>query len=66
MPRMSGLKVCADLKMDTKTKNIPVFMLTAKAQVRDIDAAMDVGADDYITKPFNPKEIANKIKLKLG
>ena len=54
MPVMNGLQVLAELKADTSTEHIPVFMLTAKGMLNDVTQALETGADDYITKPFNP------------
>lgn len=66
MPRMDGYEVCRLLKFDEKYKSIPIIMLTAKTQ--DIDKAMGkkVGADDYITKPFETQDLVDKIKKHLG
>ena len=66
MPKMDGYEVCRLLKFDEKYKSIPVIMLTAKAQ--DIDKAMGkkVGADDYITKPFETQDLVDKVKKHLG
>jgi len=66
MPKMDGYEVCRLLKFDEKYKSIPVIMLTAKAQ--DIDKAMGkkVGADDYITKPFETQDLVDKIKKYIG
>ena len=65
MPEQSGLEVLAILTKHRLTKNIPVFMLTAKGKMSDIDRAFDIGADDYITKPFTIMEMAKTIKRKL-
>lgn len=65
MPEMDGLEVLSELKHSSKTEHIPVFMLTAKGAIGDIDRAYDIGADGYITKPFDPKELGNTIKNKL-
>lgn len=66
MPKMDGYEVCRLLKFDEKYKSIPVIMLTAKTQ--DIDKAMGkkVGADDYITKPFETQDLVEKIKKYIG
>jgi DNA-binding response OmpR family regulator len=66
MPKMDGYEVCRLLKFDEKYKSIPIIMLTAKAQ--DIDKVMGkkVGADDYITKPFETQDLIDKIKKHLG
>ncbi len=65
MPRMDGLKVLSELKHNANTEHIPVFMLTAKSKIGDIDRAYDLGANDYITKPFKILQIGNTIKRKL-
>ena len=65
MPKMNGLRVLSELKYNRKTSHIPVFMLTAKTVIRDIDRAFDIGADDYITKPFSVLQIGGIIKRKL-
>ena len=65
MPEMDGLEVLSELKHNKKTSRIPVFMLTAKGTVGDMDRAFDIGADDYITKPFDPMQLGKTIKKKL-
>ncbi len=65
MPEMDGLQVLSELKYDKKTKKIPVFMLTAKTLVGDIEFAFEVGADDYITKPVELRQLGKIIKQKL-
>ena len=65
MPDMDGLKVLYELKQDPKTQNIPVFMLTAKAAVGDVEQALHSGASDYITKPFDPMLLGRIIIRKL-
>lgn len=62
MPEMDGYEVCARLKKDTITKNIPLIMLTARDAVRDKVKGLDTGADDYVTKPFNLNELKARIK----
>ena len=65
MPEMNGLEVLAELKRDKRTKDIPVFMLTAKAMTRDVELCLCEGADDYISKPFDQAELGQTIKSKL-
>lgn len=65
MPEMDGLQVLAALKQDKKMKDIPVFMLTAKTLMGDIEYAFEVGADDYITKPVELRQLPKIIKQKL-
>ena len=62
LPGMSGLEVCKALKGDPKTAGIPVIMLTAKAEEVDRIVGLELGADDYITKPFSPRELVLRVK----
>ena len=62
LPRMPGLEVCKVLKSDPATRHIPIIMLTAKAEEIDRIVGLEVGADDYVTKPFSPREIVLRIK----
>src|SRR4051812_16423253 len=57
LPRMPGLEVCKVLKTDANTRSIPVIMLTAKAEEIDRIVGLEFGADDYVTKPFSPREL---------
>ncbi len=61
MPRMSGLELVEELKGDPATSDIPILLLTAKAQTADVRAGVDAGADDYITKPFEPLELVERV-----
>ena len=61
MPRMDGLQVTQALKGDDATKDIPIILLSAKAQASDIQAGRDMGADDYLTKPFDPLELLERV-----
>lgn len=63
MPRMKGRDVCARLKADPKTANIPVIFLTALGLADHIKAGMDLGAEDYIVKPFEPAELKERISV---
>ena len=65
MPRMDGLKVTGELKADDATKAIPVLLLSAKANSRDIAIGMKVGADDYVTKPCDPNELVSRARALL-
>ena len=65
LPGMDGLEVCKELKKETKTAPIPVIMLTAKSQESDKVLGLELGADDYITKPFSPRELIARIKAVL-
>ena len=55
LPGIDGLKVCARLKQDVTTSEIPIVMLTAKGEEADVVRGLNLGADDYITKPFSPR-----------
>jgi len=61
MPKKDGLTVAAELKADPKTAGIPVVLLSAKAQAGDLGAGMATGADEYITKPFDPLELLDRV-----
>jgi len=65
MPGMDGLEVCRRIKSDESTKYIPVIMLTAKREAGDMIKGMNSGANDYITKPFNPEELLTRIRVHL-
>jgi len=62
LPGMNGLEVCKEIKQMNRTKNIPVIMLTAKGEEVDRIVGFEVGADDYITKPFSPRELILRLK----
>jgi len=65
LPGMSGIDFARQLRRDARTKTLPVIMLTARAEERDKVEGLDVGADDYITKPFSPRELVARIKAVL-
>ncbi len=62
LPGIDGLEVCKRLKSDSKTENIPVIMLTAKSEESDIVTGLELGAQDYITKPFSPKVLIARVR----
>ena len=62
LPKMPGLEVCKVLKSDPSTRDIPIIMLTAKAEEVDRIVGLEFGADDYVTKPFSPREMILRIK----
>lgn len=66
MPVMNGYQVLKKMKEDDDIKNIPVIMLTAKGQERDVVTGIEMGAEDYIVKPFRPAELTARIKKILG
>jgi two-component system alkaline phosphatase synthesis response regulator PhoP len=65
LPGIDGLDVCKTLKKESKTSSIPIIMLTAKSQESDKVVGLELGADDYITKPFSPRELIARIKAVL-
>lgn len=65
MPGISGIELCRRLKKDNKYKMIPIIMLTAKAEEDDKIKGLDAGADDYLTKPFSPRELMARINAVL-
>lgn len=66
MPKLDGYETCKMLKSDPQTKHIPVILLSAKGRNVDQKMGFQVGADDYITKPFSPKKLVERINLILG
>src|SRR5574344_2898198 len=62
LPDMSGLDVCRVLKSDSSTKHIPVIMVTAKTEDSDIVTGLELGAEDYVTKPFSPRVLTARIQ----
>ncbi len=61
MPRRDGLQLLSDLKADPGTEDLPVILLSAKAQKSEVQQGLDMGADDYITKPFDPLELIDRL-----
>jgi len=62
MPEMDGLDVCRALKMNHETSDIPIIMITCKSEEVDVVTALEIGADDYLIKPFRVKELIVRIK----
>jgi len=65
LPRVDGLDVCKVLKSDPRTQHIPVVMLTAKSEEADLVTGLELGADDYITKPFSPRVLLARVRAVL-
>jgi DNA-binding response OmpR family regulator len=65
LPKMPGLEICKVLKSDVATRHIPIIMLTAKAEEVDKIVGLELGADDYVTKPFSPRELILRINRSL-
>ena len=66
MPKLDGYETCKMLKADERTKDIPVILLSAKGRNVDQKVGFEVGADDYITKPFSPRKLVERINAILG
>ena len=66
MPKLDGYETCKRLKADDATKAIPVILLSAKGRNVDQKVGFEVGADDYITKPFSPRKLVERINAILG
>jgi len=65
MPGMGGLDACRALRQDPALARVPVILLTARAQESDIEQGFDAGADDYVVKPFSPRELASRVSAVL-
>ena len=66
MPKLDGYETCKRLKADPDTKDVPVILLSAKGRNVDQKVGFEVGADDYITKPFSPRKLVERINAILG
>jgi two-component system alkaline phosphatase synthesis response regulator PhoP len=66
MPKKNGYEVCREVKRDSGLRDIRVIMLTAKGQEADREQGLNVGADEFMTKPFSPMGIVDKVKELLG
>jgi DNA-binding response OmpR family regulator len=62
LPGIQGTELCRILRNDPKTSNVPIIMLTAKAEEVDKIVGLELGADDYMTKPFSPRELVARVK----
>jgi DNA-binding response OmpR family regulator len=65
MPKLSGFEVLAGLRASEKTAHVPVIMLTASVQDRDVSRGFETGADDYVHKPFDPRELRARVQALL-
>ena len=66
MPKLDGYETCRILKADETTRHIPIILLSAKGRTADQKIGYDLGADDYITKPFSPRKLVERINSLLG
>jgi DNA-binding response OmpR family regulator len=62
LPEMNGLQVCRELRQNYKTQTVPVLMLTAKSEEADVVLGLELGADDYVTKPFSTRQLLARVK----
>jgi DNA-binding response OmpR family regulator len=65
MPGLSGIDVCRMLRADAATADMLIIMLTARVQEQDVEGGFSAGADDYVTKPFSPRELAARVRTVL-
>lgn len=65
LPEVDGIEVCRNVKADPRTSHIPVIMVTAKSEDSDVVTGLEVGADDYLTKPFSPRVLIARIRALL-
>lgn len=65
LPGMSGIELARHLRSETRTRSLPIIMVTARAEEADRVAGLNIGADDYVTKPFSPKELIARIRAVL-
>jgi DNA-binding response OmpR family regulator len=66
MPVMNGLETLMNLKSDFKCRSIPVILLTAQSTEEEVVRGLELGADDYVTKPFSPQELLVRVKILLA
>jgi DNA-binding response OmpR family regulator len=66
MPGLSGVDVTRELRVDPTTARTPVILLTARAQESDVEAGFSTGADDYVVKPFSPRELLSRVQAVLA
>ncbi|MBO9519951.1 MAG: response regulator [Nocardioidaceae bacterium] len=66
MPGMSGLEAARAIRENPAMAGVPIIMLTARAQESDVEQGFDAGADDYVVKPFSPRELATRVAAVLG
>src|SRR5467141_1122359 len=62
LPKLSGLEICRDIRRDQALNRLPILMLTARGEEADRVVGLEMGADDYVTKPFSPRELVARVK----
>jgi two-component system phosphate regulon response regulator PhoB len=65
LPKLSGLDICKEIRRDTTLNKLPILMLTARGEEADRVVGLEMGADDYVTKPFSPRELGARVKALL-
>jgi phosphate regulon transcriptional regulator PhoB len=65
LPRLPGLEICKELRRDPELPRLPILMLTARGEEADRVVGLEIGADDYVTKPFSPRELVARVKALL-
>jgi len=65
LPKLSGLEICKEIRRDDKLNRLPILMLTARGEEADRVVGLELGADDYVTKPFSPRELVARVKALL-
>ncbi|HKV28615.1 MAG TPA: response regulator transcription factor [Candidatus Acidoferrales bacterium] len=65
LPKLSGLEICKEIRRDEKLNRLPILMLTARGEEADRIVGLELGADDYVTKPFSPRELVARVKALL-
>jgi two-component system alkaline phosphatase synthesis response regulator PhoP len=65
LPKLSGLEICKEIRRDAALNRLPILMLTARGDEADRVVGLELGADDYVTKPFSPRELAARVKALL-
>jgi DNA-binding response OmpR family regulator len=66
MPGLSGIEVCRALRADRTTAHLPIILLTARAQEDDVQVGLGAGADDYVVKPFSPRDLVSRVEAVLA
>src|ERR1700741_423563 len=65
LPKLSGLEICKEIRRDQSLNRLPILMLTARGEEADRVVGLEMGADDYVTKPFSPRELLARVKALL-
>src|SRR5271163_1145912 len=65
LPKLSGLEICKEIRRDQSLNRLPILMLTARGEEADRVVGLEMGADDYVTKPFSPRELVARVKALL-